>query len=82
MDRTEIPEGWRHHSGGPCPVSPLSKPGVMFRKRPSKPREPGTAEADFWCGQRGELDWWHWRIRKPTENDIIAYKPEQSDGQD
>lgn len=67
---------WITHDGGPCPVSPASRPGVVFRGRPDRLRPPGCVEADFWRGLAGELDWWHWRLRGEDNHDIIAYKPE------
>jgi len=72
----QIADGWKVHEGWPCPVSPISKPGVMFRSRPKRPKPSGVIDADFWRGEQSELDWWHWRGRKQTNNDIIAYKPE------
>lgn len=64
--------GWIAHDGGPCPVEPYSKPGIIIRgfERWHLCQMPGGPEADeamafFW-------DWQH----EPPAAQIIAYRPE------
>jgi len=75
----QTPDGWNEHNGGPCPVSPLSRPAIKFRN--GRVKTSGVWEADFWRGINGEDDWWHWRLRSPQERDIIAYQRENPDAQ-
>ncbi len=70
----EIPEGWIAHDGGPCPVAPESKPGVMSRNRSGESTAtmtipPGMYPARAWA--KAPLSW---------TNGIIAYKPSDDSG--
>lgn len=63
-------DGWIEHDGGPCPVDPHSKPGVMIRGFGSHHicQQPGYHD------EAGVYDWHHNPATHPA--DIIAYRPE------
>lgn len=61
------------HDGGPCPVDPESRPGVMLR-RGSRIRA-GAFPASYWASF-AEGDCWSWATRAPGSSDIMAYELE------
>lgn len=76
-DAVVVPEGWIKHDGGPCPVDPMTRPGVRFRDGSSNP--PGLIRARLWQWLDG--DWWKHETRNDHAGcDIIAYKPEPGAG--
>ena len=62
--------GWIEHDGGPCPVAPNSKPGVIIRgfTRTHVCQMPGT------CDEAQNFSWAH--CPHIPAADIIAYRPE------
>lgn len=69
-------EGWLPWDGGDCPVEPLSKPGIIIRGFArwhlcQMPSGPEGAEAQSY----------DWRHTSTPACDIIAYKPENPNGQ-
>jgi hypothetical protein len=69
----EIPEGFKPHDGGPCPVPLDSRPGVMIRgfSRNHICQQPGGDD-------EARLFNWEWRGEFFPAH-IIAYREEPSD---
>jgi len=62
--------GAKVHDGGPCPVEPGNKPGVLFRDEGYL--DAGLVQAAEWAD--GHDSWQH---KGPSRHHIIAYREVQ-----
>lgn len=65
-------EGWLEHNGGPCPVAPKDIVTPLYRLS----ADPTKGVRIEWATCAGFLVWEH----DGEDDDIIAYKPENTDG--